>query len=138
MNTHSGQLLTAVQPDSVESKIAPSLERRRLRAYVLILLFDAVIFHLAFAFASLIYEDFWWEPDTMLAAQTMLPVFFTLALYNGTYAARGLSDWVFAVRKAMIALVISAALLNFVAFYTKSNAQFSRVSVTLGLGLPFK
>ncbi|MEM6475014.1 MAG: exopolysaccharide biosynthesis polyprenyl glycosylphosphotransferase [Pseudomonadota bacterium] len=133
MNTHSGQLLTAVQPDSVESKIAPSLERRRLRAYALILLFDAVIVHLAFAFASLAYENYWWEPDTMLAAQTMLPLFFTLALYNGTYAAKGLNDWVFAVRKAMIALLISAALLNFVAFYTKSNAQFSRVSVTLGL-----
>lgn len=35
----------------------------------------------------------------------------------------------------MIALAISAALVNFVAFYAKSNADFSRVSVTLGLVL---
>ena len=69
----------------------------------------------------------------MLAAQAMLPVFFTIALYNGTYGVKALSDWVFAARQALIALVISAALLNFVAFYTKSNDDFSRAAVTLGL-----
>ncbi|MEM7666794.1 MAG: exopolysaccharide biosynthesis polyprenyl glycosylphosphotransferase [Pseudomonadota bacterium] len=133
MNTHSGMLLTTAQPDIVESKAAPSLERRRLRAYVLMLLTDAVLFHLAFALASLAYEGVWWENRTMLAAQTMLPVYFTIALYNSTYGAKALEDWLFAAKKALIALAISAALLNFVAFYTKSNAQFSRVSVTLGL-----
>ena len=133
MNTHSGTLLTAAQPDLVERKAAPSLERRRLRAYALMLLTDAVLFHLSFALASLIYEGMWWEKHAMLAAQTMLPVFFTIALYNSTYAAKSLSDWLWASKKALIALFISAALLNFVAFYTKSNAEFSRVSVTLGL-----
>ncbi|MEM8724518.1 MAG: exopolysaccharide biosynthesis polyprenyl glycosylphosphotransferase [Pseudomonadota bacterium] len=133
MNTQTGPLLTAVQPDIVESKIAPSRERRRLRAYVLMLLIDAVLLHLSFALASLVYEGVWWQKSTMLAAQTLLPVFFTIALYNSTYCVRVLSDWLFAARKALIALVISAGLLNFVAFYTKSNAQFSRISVTLGL-----
>jgi exopolysaccharide biosynthesis polyprenyl glycosylphosphotransferase len=69
----------------------------------------------------------------MLVAQVMLPVFFTIALYNGTYCVRALTDWVFAAKQALTALVISAALLNFVAFYTKSNADFSRVATTLGL-----
>ncbi len=133
MNTHSGTLLTAVQPDIVEQKIAPSRERRRLRAYALMLLIDAVLFHVAFATASLVYEGVWWENRTMLAAQTMLPVFFTIALYNASYGVTALGNWLFASRKALIALVISAGLLNFVAFYTKSNAQFSRISVTLGL-----
>ena len=71
----------------------------------------------------------------MLAAQTLLPVFFTIALYNGTYGGRALNDWLFGAKRALTALIISAALLNFVAFYTKSNAEFSRVSVTLGFGM---
>ncbi len=133
MNTHTGPLLTAVQPDRVDSKIAPSRERRRLRAYVLMLLIDAVLLHLGFALAALIYEGVWWEKRTMLAVQTMLPLYFTIALYNSAYCDRALSDWIFASRKVLIAIAISAALVNFVAFYTKSNAEFSRIAVTLGL-----
>jgi exopolysaccharide biosynthesis polyprenyl glycosylphosphotransferase len=96
---------------------------------------DAVVLHLAFALASLVYEGTWWGPRNILAAQTMLPLFFTIALYNGSYGGKALGDWIFASKQALTAIVISAALLNFVAFYTKSNAEFSRVAVTLGLVL---
>ncbi len=133
MNKITGVPLQAVKPEQIDHKIAPSLERRRLRAYALLLLFDAILLHAAFALAGLIYEGVWWYPRNMVAVQTMLPVFFTIALYNKTYSGKSLTNWVFAARQALIALLISATLLNFVAFYTKSNAQFSRVSVTLGL-----
>ncbi|WP_299196097.1 exopolysaccharide biosynthesis polyprenyl glycosylphosphotransferase [uncultured Erythrobacter sp.] len=133
MNKQTGQLLEGAQADNVDHKVAPSLERRRLRAYAALLLVDALVLHLAFALAGLLYEGLWWYPRNMLAIQTMLPVFFTIALYNRTYGAKSLGDWMFASRQALTALLLSAALLNFVAFYTKSNAQFSRVSVTLGL-----
>ena len=135
MNTHSGPLLTPVGPDIDGGVIAPSLERRRLRAYAIMLLVDALLLHLSFALASLVYEGVWWEPRTMLAVQAMLPVYFTVALYGSTYSTRALSDWIFASRKMLFALLVAAALMNFLAFYTKSNAQFSRVSVTLGLML---
>ena len=46
---------------------------------------------------------------------------------------KALSDWLFAARKAVIALLVSAALINFLGFYTKTNQDFSRASVTLGL-----
>lgn len=133
MNKITGTLLETARPDQVEQKIAPSLERRRLRAYIVLLVMDAVLMHLSFALAGLVYEGQWWHARNMLAAQTMLPVFFTIALYNQTYSGKSLSDWLYASRQTLIALFISAALLNFVGFYTKSNAQFSRVSVTLGL-----
>lgn len=71
----------------------------------------------------------------MLATQTLVPLYFTIALYNRTYGMRALTDWGFAVRKTLTAFDLSAAPLNFVAFYTKSNAQFSRGSVTFGLAL---
>ena len=133
MNKISGTLLEAANQGQVEYRLAPSLERRRLRAYILLLLLDAFLLHCAFALAGLLYEGQWWHERNMLAVQTMLPLYFTIALYNQTYSGRSLADWLYAARQALVALLISAALLNFVAFYTKSNAQFSRVSVTLGL-----
>lgn len=133
MNRATPKLLQSVRHQSVESKVAPSLERRRLRAYALMLLSDGALFNLGFALAALLWEGRWWEPRTMLAAQAMLPVFFTIALYNGSYGVKALGDWLFAARKAVIALLISAALINFLGFYTKTNQDFSRASVTLGL-----
>lgn len=135
MNKLSTKLLDPTKATPEPRAIAPSLERRRLRAFALIMLFDAVLLNGSFALAGLIYEGQWWHPRNMLAAQTMLPVFFTIALYNESYGGRALNDWLFGAKRALTALVISAALLNFVAFYTKSNAEFSRVSVTLGLFL---
>jgi lipopolysaccharide/colanic/teichoic acid biosynthesis glycosyltransferase len=133
MNRVTPKLLESVRHQAVESKVAPSLERRRLRAYALMLLTDGALFNLGFALAALVWEGRWWEPRTMLAAQAMLPVFFTIALYNGSYGVKALSDWLFAARKAVIALLVSAALINFLGFYTKTNQDFSRASVTLGL-----
>lgn len=133
MNKLADNLLQSVRIEAPELRIAPSLERRRLRAYILVLLGDVALFHASFALAGLIYERQWNDPAAMLVAQVMLPVFFTIALYNGSYGVRALTDWVYATKQAITALVISAALLNFVAFYTKSNAEFSRVATTLGL-----
>jgi len=133
MNRATPKLLEAVRHQAVDSKVAPSLERRRLHAYALLLLADGALFNLSFALAALLWEGRWWEPRSMLAAQAMLPVYFTIALYNGSYGVKALSNWMFAARKAVIAVLISAALINFVGFYTKSNEDFSRAAVTLGL-----
>jgi lipopolysaccharide/colanic/teichoic acid biosynthesis glycosyltransferase len=133
MNRVTPRLLESVRHENVDKKLVPSLERRRLRAYALILLADGILFNFAFALGGFVWEGRWAEPRAMLAAQAMLPAFYTIALYNGSYGLKGLSDWLYATRKALIALVISAGLINFVAFYTKSNEDFSRAAVTLGL-----
>jgi exopolysaccharide biosynthesis polyprenyl glycosylphosphotransferase len=133
MNKLADNLLKSSRTAGPELAIAPSLERRRLRSYVLLLLIDAALFQASFALAGLIYEGSWNDPATMLVAQAMLPVFFTIALYNGSYGVRALTHWGYATKQALTALVVSAALLNFVVFYTKSNAEFSRVATTLGL-----
>ncbi|MEO0462739.1 MAG: exopolysaccharide biosynthesis polyprenyl glycosylphosphotransferase [Pseudomonadota bacterium] len=133
MNKLTGMLLEDSTPDAVEHKIASSLERRRLRVYILMLVFDAIMLNAAFMLSAALYLGDAWRPSMLQTAQMLLPVYFTIALYNSTYSMPSLTDWMYASRKAVIALAISAALLNFLAFYTKSNAQFSRVSVTLGL-----
>jgi lipopolysaccharide/colanic/teichoic acid biosynthesis glycosyltransferase len=133
MKRASPRLLESAKHESVELKVVPSLERRRLRACAMMMLADAAVFQLAFALAGLVWEGYWGHPRAMLAAQAMLPVFYTIALYNRSYGRRALTDWLYAVRKALVALVIAAGLTNVVAFYTKSNDDFSRASVTLGL-----
>ncbi len=133
MNQVTPSLLQAVRHKSVESKVAPSLERRRLRAYAAMLVVDAAAVLFSFALAGLIWEEAWANPRIMLAAQALLPVFFTIALYNGSYGVRALGTWSFAARKGLIALAVSVALINVVAFYTKSNDTFSRAGVTLAL-----
>ncbi|MBU7580504.1 MAG: exopolysaccharide biosynthesis polyprenyl glycosylphosphotransferase [Porphyrobacter sp.] len=135
MNRVAPKLLDAVRHQSVEARLVPSLERRRLRAYIFMLMIDATLFNFSFALAALMWEGQWAESRAMIAAQAMLPVYFTLALYNETYGIHALSSWMFAARKALIALVLSAGLINFLGFYTKSNEDFSRGVVTLGLML---
>ena len=133
MNKLAENLLKSVRAEPSELRIAPSLERRRLRSYALLLVVDAVLFQASFVLAAQLYEGRWDDASTLLVGQVILPVFFTIALYNGSYGMRALTDWAYATKQALTALVISTALLNFVAFYTKSNADFSRVATTLGL-----
>ncbi len=133
MNRATPKLLAGIRHQSIESRVAPSLERRRLRAYFIMLLADGALFHFSFALASLIWEGVWAQDRAMISAQVMLLAFFTIALYNGTYGLEALDSWTFAARKALIALAISAALVNFAGFYTKSNDEFSRGVTTLGL-----
>ncbi len=126
-------------PDTAKShaeiRPAPSLERRRLRAYMAMLIVDLGLILLGFAVAGFAYTGRWWEARAMMQAQVLLPIFYTIAFYNAAYSTRALENWRFAVRQALVALVIGAALLNFIAFYLKTNTSFSRVTFTLGLAM---
>ncbi|MEO0061527.1 MAG: hypothetical protein RLZZ08_87 [Pseudomonadota bacterium] len=69
----------------------------------------------------------------LLAAQLMLPIFLTIALHNGTYSQGALTNWRTAVWKLVSAMLIAAALLNFLAFFVKINALFSRAVFVSGV-----
>jgi hypothetical protein len=69
----------------------------------------------------------------MLSAYLILPLYLTIALYNGTYSRRALTDWQATSVKALVALMLSAGLLNLLAFFTKSNAELSRLVFVVGL-----
>lgn len=133
MNLAPAKLPDYLRLDADEGRFAPSLERRRLRTYILMLVLDGILLNFGFSLAGFVWEGRWWEPRSMIAAQAMLPVFFTIAFYNASYGVNALVDWLFASRQVLIALVIAAALINFLGFYTKSNEDFSRGAVTLGL-----
>lgn len=116
-----------------EEPIVPSLERRRLRTFIAMIVGDMAILLLSFATAGFVYEGEWWQHRAVLGAQLLTPLFLTICFYNNAYSARGLVDLRFAARKVAMALLIAAALLIFIAFYLKANAEFSRVVFTLGM-----
>ena len=62
----------------------------------------------------------------------LLPVFLTVALYNGAYSHATLQSSQAGMLRAMSALAISAGAVVFIAYYTKSSAAFSRETFTLG------
>lgn len=109
--------------------LAPSLERRRVRLYMFMVVLDALLMLGAFGLVELLYLSRVW----MLEGQLLLPLYFTIALYEPTYSIRALQNWRFAARQAAKALVIAATLLVFVTFYAKTTAEFSRVVFNGGL-----
>lgn len=111
------------------------LEKRRIRAFIALLILDLAALQTGFILAGLIYEGVWMEWRAQMQATALSAVFVTIALLSQTYSAQVLEDWRHAMRKVGVALIGSAALLNFIAFFLKANANFSRVSFTLGLVL---
>ncbi|MDE2436571.1 MAG: sugar transferase [Sphingomonadales bacterium] len=65
-------------------------------------------------------------------SQLILPVFLTIALYNGAYSMGALQSARLGGLKALTALGISAATVVFIAFYTKSSLEFSRFMFSSG------
>jgi polysaccharide biosynthesis protein PslA len=117
--------------------LARSLEQWRLRAYLALLLGDVVILLGSFLAVSVIYfgtlTNWPMLHGGMLSAYVILPLYLTIALYNGTYSRRALVDWQATSIRAIVALLLSAALLNLLAFFAKSNAELSRFVFAVGL-----
>lgn len=115
--------------------LAPSLERRRLQCYLAILLGDVLAIFAGFGAAGYLYLGWEGMADASVQAQLLTPIFLTIALYNGSYSMGVLSDAVHGIVRGLLALAISATVVVFIAFYTKSSAEFSRFAFTLGIGL---
>lgn len=122
-------------PQMFASPLLPSLERRRVQCYLALLIADVLMLFLAFAAAGYLYPKNYGAGQGLLFAQLLLPVFLTFALYNGAYSVRTLRDAFSGCKRALMALVISFAAVQFIAFYAKANESFSRVIVTGGLAL---
>jgi exopolysaccharide biosynthesis polyprenyl glycosylphosphotransferase len=112
--------------------LATSFERRRLRFYAGQMIGDSIALVGAFLAAGYIYIGRN-SLAAYLPAQLILPVFLTIALQNGTYSLQSLKDWQTGLTRSLVALLLSAALLNFFAFFARLNAKFSRVGFLIGL-----
>ncbi|WP_336985418.1 sugar transferase [Altererythrobacter aquiaggeris] len=113
--------------------LAPSLERRRLRLYLGLMIADIICLITGFFLAGGLYLGQWPAPIAMLSAQLLLPLFLTIMLYQGAYSIKVLTDRRFAIQRGFLALLVSSALLIFITFYTKSTTTFSRGIFTVAL-----
>lgn len=120
---------------SVLAPIEPvrSLERRRLQCYLVLVLADMVALFAGFSSSGYLYLGVDGLRQASVLAQLVLPVFLTIGLYNESYSVRALQNAFFGVTRSLGALAISGAFVVFVAFYTKSSEEFSRVLVSLSL-----
>lgn len=113
--------------------LMPSLMRRRLQCYLALMISDIAALFASFAFSGFIYLDHYGLIGSLLLAQLLLPVFLTVALYNGAYSMESLVRTTHSITRIMLALLISSAAVVFIAFYTKSSQEFSRISFTFGV-----
>lgn len=112
--------------------LAPSLERRRLQCYLALICVDIVTLLAGFAGASFLYTGSASVAQDLVLAQLIVPIFLTIALYNGTYSIDSLANVGVAVGRSTVALTLSALFVALIAFVTKSGDQFSRFGFLSG------
>jgi len=103
------------------------LERRRLQCYLALLLGDIIAIYAGFLIPGSLYLGETGPGQASRISDLILPLFLTVALYNGSYSHEALQQSRIGAMRAVHALAIAAALTIFIAFYTKSSAEFSRV-----------
>ena len=123
---------TTPPADSLQFEQAQPLDRRRLQAYLALMAGDILAIFAGFCLSGFLYLTTPGLVQAALLAQLLLPVFLTVALYNGAYSHATLQSSQAGMLRALSALGISAGVVVFIAYYTKSSASFSRVLFTAG------
>jgi exopolysaccharide biosynthesis polyprenyl glycosylphosphotransferase len=124
-------------PHAPVNGLAPPLARKRLQVFLAMMVADIAILLGCFGVFSFAYLIGWRGQISMeaamLPAYLLLPIFLTIGLFNGTYSGGALTRWPQAAWRVSSALVISAALFNFVAFFAKMSEDFSRGAFALSV-----
>ena len=89
---------------------APPLERRRLQAYLALIVGDILAIFAAFCLSGFLYLSAPGLSQAALLAQLLLPVFLTVGLYNGAYSLATLQSSQMGMLRAMSALGISSSM----------------------------
>ncbi len=110
-----------------------SLERRRLQCYLAFMIGDIVAVFAGFGAVGYLYRGIAGLGQAVVLAQLLLPVFLTIALYNGAYSIDALHNQRRGILQAVTAVLLSSAAVVFIAFYTKSSSDFSRIIFTIGM-----
>ena len=105
--------LRQIRPETVEQvhregTLAPPLEKTRLKLYLAQVVHDVVAILVSFALAAYTYFGDWWDDRTMLAAQALVLLYLTIALYNGAYSLATLTGFRASASRMLVALALSA------------------------------
>ncbi|BEV02596.1 sugar transferase [Novosphingobium olei] len=113
--------------------LAPSLERRRLQSYLLLIVCDGLALTIGLLLTAYLYLGTTSEDGTVRQWAIMLPVYWTAALSLQTYSANALISLRTAQKRALLALLAAFTLSLFVAFFAKSSGDFSRITTGFGI-----
>ena len=122
------------EPVGLQLPLAPSLERRRLQIYLLLLLTDGLAIFVGFAFAAFLYFGQWTQQVALLEAQLVLPLFWTIAVANGAYSAGAALDARIGSRRVALAMTGAVAVVVALAYFLRATEQTSRMISVLGTG----
>lgn len=126
---------TEQQVRRLKLPLAPALERRRLQCYLALIVFDIAGFVASFLLVDYLYLGTISPESSEQMWIGMIPLYLTAAIALKAYSIPALTSRAFAQRAALIALLAAFTLTLFIAFFTKSSAQFSRFSTAAGVGV---
>lgn len=106
--------------------VAPSRERRRLQCYLALVVADICAIFLGFGLAGYLLSGIQGFPESFVHAQLILPIYLTLALYNGAYSTGSLQQAWTGIFRAMVAIVIALVVVVFVQFLIRPSTDVSR------------
>jgi FlaA1/EpsC-like NDP-sugar epimerase len=115
----------------------PSLQRRRLQCYALLMLADIIALFIGFTVTGYLHRGMAGLEESLLLAQLVLPVFLTVALYNDAYSIAALRSTERSVTGTVTALIVAAAAVLFITFYARRTQDYSRLGFTLGVVASF-
>ncbi len=113
--------------------LAPSLEKLRLQTYLLFMVLDGLTIIGSLLAVGFIYTGNATEPATVAQINVFVPLYWTAALTLQTYSINALVSLRFSQIRAIMAIVCAFTLTIFVAFFTKSSDEFSRVTAGLSI-----
>ena len=115
--------------------ILPSLQRRRLQCYLLLILGDIAALAGGFAAAGFALGATTGMHEALVIAQLIVPIFLTIGLYNGAYGISALQRDMHSVSRSLQALIVAAFVFAFFTFFLKSAEAFSRAECLAGFAL---
>ncbi|WP_067732280.1 exopolysaccharide biosynthesis polyprenyl glycosylphosphotransferase [Novosphingobium naphthalenivorans] len=118
--------LSGERTEADELLVAPSRERRRLQCYLALVLGDILSVIVGFGVIGYLFVGRSGFSDSLVHAQLILPIYLTLALYNGSYSISSLREGWVGIFRAMIAMIIAMAVVVFVQFLIQPAADVSR------------
>lgn len=106
--------------------VAPSLERRRLQCYLALVLGDIVAIFAGFAAVGFMLAGGDGVREGLVHSQIILPIYLSLALYNGAYSTASLQDGWKGIFRGLVAIAIAVVVVVFVQFLIRPEADVSR------------
>ncbi|SFG22575.1 Sugar transferase involved in LPS biosynthesis (colanic, teichoic acid) [Novosphingobium sp. CF614] len=122
----AARALLKERAETDELLVAPSRERRRLQCYLALFIGDIFSTVVGFSVTGYLFAGNAGLSDSLVHAQLILPIYLTLALYNGSYSIDSLRESWSGIFRAVVAMVIAMVVVVFVQFLIRPDTDVSR------------